>query len=112
MVLNFGKNVQKGGKRVGVISNPKKSMQIYAYSQFFAKKTQRNFSKLGGGEVNGRLDFFQKHQNRRSQEPLGRREGRKKRRAKWQRKREGRNRENGGFKWGTKSGVKGENMIF
>ena len=51
LVVNFGKNVQKGGE--GVISNPKnfianlrKLTHIYELSQ---KKAQCNFQKWGGG---------------------------------------------------------------
>ena len=65
LVVNFGKNVQKGG-RGGVISNPKnfianlrKLTHIYKFSQ---KKAQCNFQKWGGrGGVKGRLEVFQKN---------------------------------------------------
>ena len=64
LVVNFGKNVQKGG-RGGVISNPKnfianlrKLTHIYKFSQ---KKAQCNFRKWGeGGGGQGPFGSFPK----------------------------------------------------
>ena len=64
LVVNFGKNVQKGG-RGGVISNPKnfianlrKLAHIYELSQ---KKAQCNFQKVTGeGGVKAVWTFFKK----------------------------------------------------
>ena len=62
LVVNFGKNVQKGGR--GVISNPKnfianlrKLAHIY---ELLPKKAQCNFQKVTGGGQ-GRLGILQKN---------------------------------------------------
>ena len=64
LVVNFGKNVQKGGEGGGVISNPKnfianlrKLTHIYELSQ---KKAQCNFQKGTGGGVKAVWEFSKK----------------------------------------------------
>ena len=60
LVVNFGKNVQKGGRGGGVIANPKISLQIYAYLRIFWKKAQCNFQKGTGGGVKAVWQFSKK----------------------------------------------------